>query len=324
MNVIIANEQKDVLSNLDIDIIKNISGEYEASEIVEMFKSFFYNRMILDVTAVKNYKNIDSYKTIASGLDVDKIIFFLPKGSEVCTSNFLSNLVSSGVYNFTTNVEGIKYLLDNPNTYENVSSLKKEETVAVKNEMGIAKVIGFKDVTEHAGATSLIYMLQQELKSQLNSRVVAIEAGKNDFSYFNGKDMKSVATEDIRNEVYKYSSDSIVLVDLNKTQDDSFCGEVIYLMEPSILKLNKLMSAGGHTLSKLNNKKVVLNKSLLNNKDINDFEYEAKLKIFYNIPPLNDRSKNSVLSDFLGKLGLLDIEKDKNVNNNKVFGLFRR
>ena len=58
MNVIVANEQKDILSNLYIDIIKSIYGEYEASEIVGMFKSFFYNRMILDVTAIKNYQNI--------------------------------------------------------------------------------------------------------------------------------------------------------------------------------------------------------------------------------------------------------------------------
>ena len=91
MNVIVANNQRDVLSNLDIDIIKSIYGEYDASEIVEMFKNFFYNRMILDVTAIKDFKNIESFKAIASGLDADKIIFFLPKGTEVCTSNYISN-----------------------------------------------------------------------------------------------------------------------------------------------------------------------------------------------------------------------------------------
>ena len=37
MNVIVANEQQNQLSNLDIDIIKSISGTYEAVEIVEMF-----------------------------------------------------------------------------------------------------------------------------------------------------------------------------------------------------------------------------------------------------------------------------------------------
>ena len=46
MNVIVSNEQRNVLSGLDIDIIKSISGEYDAVELVEMFKNFFYNKMI--------------------------------------------------------------------------------------------------------------------------------------------------------------------------------------------------------------------------------------------------------------------------------------
>ena len=57
MNVIVANEQQEQLSNLDIDIIKNITGVYDVSEIVEMFKNFFYSKMILDVTALKDYSD---------------------------------------------------------------------------------------------------------------------------------------------------------------------------------------------------------------------------------------------------------------------------
>ena len=41
MNVIVSNVQQNALANLDIDVIKSISGEYDVSEIVEMFKSFF-------------------------------------------------------------------------------------------------------------------------------------------------------------------------------------------------------------------------------------------------------------------------------------------
>ena len=53
MNVIVGNELQSQLSNLDVDIIKNISGVYEPIEIVEMFKNFFYSKMILDVTSVR-------------------------------------------------------------------------------------------------------------------------------------------------------------------------------------------------------------------------------------------------------------------------------
>ena len=60
MNVVVSNEKKDLLSSLDIDIIKSISGTYNATDIVSMFKSFFYNKMILDVTALNNYKDLQT------------------------------------------------------------------------------------------------------------------------------------------------------------------------------------------------------------------------------------------------------------------------
>ena len=36
MNVIIANQQRDILAGLDIDIIKSINGEFDADEMVYM------------------------------------------------------------------------------------------------------------------------------------------------------------------------------------------------------------------------------------------------------------------------------------------------
>ena len=58
MNVIIANERQNELANLDIEIIKAVNGVYEADELVQMFSNFFFGRMILDLTAIKNYKDI--------------------------------------------------------------------------------------------------------------------------------------------------------------------------------------------------------------------------------------------------------------------------
>ena len=57
-------------------------------------------------------------------------------------------------------------------------------------------------------------------------------------------------------------------------------------------------------LQGLKDKKIILNQSLLSSKDVLDFEYEAKLKIYYNLPPLDEREKNiSALKTFLVKLG---------------------
>ena len=324
MNVIVANSQRDVLSDLDIDIIKSIYGEYEVSEITEMFKNFFYNKMILDVTAIKGFTNIDTYKKIVEELDPEKIVFFLPAGSEVCTSSFISDLVSNGIYNFTTNVDGIKYLLKKPNTFDDVSDLVKSVSEESTNKTINNKVIGFKNVTEKAGATTLIYMLRNELKSQIKNRIVAVEIEKNDFSYFNEEDMVSVSKDQLVQCVSKYSEDAIVLVDLNNFEDETICEEIIYLLEPSMISLNKLIRRNRSIFNKLSNKKIVLNKSLLTSKDVNDFEYEAKVKVFFNMPPLDERKKNPILTEFLGKLGLVKVDEGQNVNNNRIFGLFRR
>ena len=58
MNVIICNQRKELLNSLNIDIIKTLEGQYEVEQIIEMFKNFYYQRMILDITALKNYSDI--------------------------------------------------------------------------------------------------------------------------------------------------------------------------------------------------------------------------------------------------------------------------
>ena len=328
MNVIISNEQRNILSGLDIDIIKSISGEYEANEIVDMFKNFFYNKMVLDVTAIKNYHEIRSFQTIAMGLDVEKIVFFLPEGSDVCTSSFLSKLVSMGIYNFTTNIDGIKYLLEHPNTYKQVAhiqQLNEVSTVVTEKVENGSKIIGIRNVTEHAGATTFIYILKRELRAHFGDTIIAIEINKSDFQYFGDKNMVSITADQLKGALTRYVGASVILVDLNDMQDDSFCSDVLYLLEPSTIKLNKLMRRNHNIFSKLQQKKIVLNKSLLTNKDITDFEYEAQTKVFYNMPPLDERQKNPVVDDFLSRLGILaSNKKESKKESGKIFGLFRR
>ena len=335
MNVIVANKQQNELASLDIDIIKSLTGSYNASEIVEMFKSFFYSKMILDVTAINNYEQLESFEILAKGLDPNKIIFLLPEGSKLCTPNFLGRLISFGIYNFTTNLNGVKYLLKKANTLKDVEHIQKMAHVEDSNDTGASvatvsrvdngtTVIGFKSVTEHAGATTLIYMLRKELTSAYgNNNVIAIEIDKNDFQLFNDKNMVSVKSSDIKNSLSKFSNANIILVDLNTCTDDSFCNDIVYLLEPSTIRLNKLIRRNKVIFSKLANKKVVLNNSMLLNNDVFDFEGEAGIKVFYNLPPLDERKKNAILGDFLTKLGLLG-NNNTNNNSNKIFGLFRR
>ena len=336
MNVIIANEQQNQLANLDVDIIKSITGLYDAFEIVEMFKNFFFSKMILDVTALKNYKDIKTYEILANGLDPDKIIFLLPEGSELCTPNFLSHIISLKIYNFTTNLNGINFLLKKTNTLKDVEHIVKMASVKTSSETGAVvanvsanvkrgvTVLGVKNVTESAGATTFIYLLKKELSLAYGqNNVVAIEIDKNDFSLFNDKNMFSIRQSDIKNTIAKYSNASIILVDLNNCPDNSFCGDVLYLIDPSTIKLNRLVRRNRVIFSKLVGKKVILNQSLLLNNDVFDFESEAGIKVFYNMPPLDERKRNSIIHDFLSKLGLFNEPVNSN-NSSKIFGLFRR
>ena len=346
MNVIVSNELQSKLANIDVDIIKSINGSFEASELIEMFKDFFYSKMILDVTAIKQYKELRSYEELVKGLDADKIIFVLPEGSSLCTPNFLSKLISMGIYNFTTNLNGVKFLIKKSNTLKDVegilkmasssnssspsnnennnSSLEAPTSIAPKAG-GKTTVIGVKNVTEDAGASTLIYMMKKELTMTYGSdKVMAIEINKKDFELFNDQNMISTNDTSVKNEIDRHQDKNIILLDLNNFKGENICDEIIYLMEPSTIKLNALVSRNKVVFSKLVDQKVVLNKSLLLNHDISDFEKESGLHVFYNIPPLDERKRNSVINDFLIRLGLLASDSGGEDGSNRIFGLFRR
>lgn len=338
MNVIVSNDYQNDLVNLDIDVIKNINGVYSASELIEMFKNFFYNKMILDVTALKNYDDFLTYQKLVNELEANKIIFLLPEGSKLCSSNFLGHLISFGIYNFTTNLNGIVYLLKKPNTYKDVENIAKMANVSSSSETGAAvvassvnsgngtnKIIGFRNVTPSSGATTLIYMIKKELCSIYgNDNVVACEIEKNDFALFYEKGMFAIKKDGIDEFLQNHSSCKVILVDLNEYDDTSFCNEIVYLIEPSSIKLNRLVRSHKSIFAELANKKVVLNQSLLLNNDVFDFENEAGIHVFYNMPPLDERRKNAIITDFVTKLGLINNSGGGGSTSNKIFGLFRR
>ena len=60
MNVVIANENKNIIDRLSIDIIKRIDGEYEVRELMGKLVNLYFNKMIIDITAIKNYLVVSS------------------------------------------------------------------------------------------------------------------------------------------------------------------------------------------------------------------------------------------------------------------------
>lgn len=365
MNVIVSNEQNALLSNLDVDVIKCVNGLYSVNDLSMMFDDLFYNKLIIDVTSIKDYKAINTFRELGNRISLDKIILFIPEGNTICTPSYLSQLVDIGVYNFTTNVEGIKYLLQRSNTYNDVAYIKNmaNSFISKNNQTNItdgnnnfgnnndidgnnnnsnqnysvvsspnggvkaatnclAFKLGVKNLTEHSGATSLIYMMKRELASNLgDNMVLAVELSKNDFQFFKDPMMLSSDPDSIRSVLGRHSDCSIILIDLNNTDDLSICDDVLYLLDPGTLKLNKLIRRDRNVFEKLKGRKIILNRSLLNNKDVDELEYEARARFYYNLPPLNDRKHNDSVIELLSKLKLIDVPNNE---SDKIFGLFRR
>ena len=333
MNVIVSNKNKGLLNTLDVDVIKSINGEFSADEIIGTFSNFFFNRMFLDITAIKDYNDISNIQKLSMGLDIEKVIILLDN-SLMADNNYLSKLISVGIYNFANNKESLMYLYNHPNSYKDVAHIhqlggsssqiidnksNKEEdkkgrffgfkTGSSSNNqkssidtIKTAKIIGFKNMTSSAGATTLVYMLKKYLGK--NDYVVALEIGKNDFGFFNEKDMFSINQVNLSAAISKFNNASRILIDLN-SNDGELCDEVIYLLEPSTIKLNKMMVVNKDIFDRVYGKKIILNKSLLSDKDVKDFEFESHSQIAYNMPPLNDREDNNdVLSEFVQILDL--------------------
>mgnify|MGYP000531347908 CR=1 FL=1 len=318
MNVMVYNKYKELLMGLNIEVMKSMEGVFNVDEIIDTFTNFYYDKMILDITAIRDYQNTDNLQKLAMNINMENVILLLDDNPESDSKTYLSKLISLGIYNFTRNAEGINYLLVHPHTYRdvvNIHNLQDIDNAAMNNNgggngdmMGSApsgkmRIIGFKNMTQHAGATTLIYMIRKML-SQIRS-VGAIEVNKVDFLYFNDKDLVSTISSDLPKELMKKQMCDVVLVDLNDYDDVSICSQVYYLIEPSTIMINKMLRKNRAALEMLKNERVVLNKCILNAEDVATFEYETKLKVFATVPPCDERQDNiEPIKNFINKMGI--------------------
>ena len=331
MNVIVSNKYQNMLATLDIDVIKSINGEFEVEELASIFTNFYFNKMIIDITAIKGYQNIKNIQKLSVNFDPSKLILLLDDSAMVNSGGYLSALVSMGIYNFTRNINAVKFLIDNPNSYKDVAqyhNLSGEDDGKVLEYdtftgtgSGGLRIVGFKNVTAHAGATTLVYMLKRHLEVAYN--VVALEVDKEDFKYFNDKSLKSTTSLDLAFNIANNPDAEVILVDLNDSTQGNLCNDIIYLIEPGLIKLNKLIRQDRDAFEKLKDKKIVLNKSILNSRDINDFEHESNSKVFFNIPYLDDKKEHEqVLDDFLVALGFSRLNASGS-GKAKLFNIFK-
>ena len=126
MNIIVTNKYRDLIYSTNIEILKELNGEYKVSQIANSFNSIFYKKIIIDATAIQDFPKESVLKELSKSFDMDKLILFLPPDNPP-PKKFLSFLVSLNIYNFTDNARGLSELVQRSNTIDNVKEYSKTE-----------------------------------------------------------------------------------------------------------------------------------------------------------------------------------------------------
>jgi len=341
MNVIVANKKKELLDKLNIDIIKSLDGEFDIEELIGIFTNFFFNKMIIDITAIKDYTNISKLQKFSKAVDMSKVILLLGDSAFESSKEFISDIISLGIYNFTNTYEGVLELFNKPNTYEDVKKYHFDSSfrgglVDEVEEKEIAdyslveefedglRVIGVQDLTDGAGATTLTVQMVKQLN--FNYKAIGIEMNKQDFIFFTVPSLYSCTNKvDAIKKIREHKDCQVVVVDLNKFEWEGLCNDIIYLVEPSTIKLTKLIRRNKVIFDEIRGKKIVLNKTNLTEKDVSDFEVELGTKVFKCVNNFNDRSERVLTVDeLLVSLGFSKqlVEKKSEITK-KRFSLFK-
>lgn len=329
MNVIVANERKQELNTLNIDIIKNVEGLYTVEELIGMFTNFFFNKIIIDITAIKEYSDYRNIKKLFEVIDTKKTILYLDGKNNVCVSKeYISDLITLGVYNFTADVNQIMELYNNPKSFKDVSELQIQKTTfdinsEIDRENGVnqkeeftfqdfilpgeydgnKKIIGVKNLTEHAGATTLVVQMIKQLNKQY--KAIGIEMNKQDFIYFRTPNIYScTSTADVLKKIKEHQDVDAVIVDLNTFDHKEFCTDVIYLIEPGIIRMTKLLKRNSKIFEDLSGEKLILNRTNMDEANVSEFEVETNCKIFSVVSNFRDNLDRVISVDkLLSKLG---------------------
>lgn len=343
MNVIVVNQNSKMLEQLDIDIIKKIDGQYSVSELLSKFVNLYFEKLIIDVTAIADYKNPEVMADFAKKIDASRVILLLSGEPEVTSTAYLANLVRNGIYNFSRNIEGIKFLYGTPNTLENVKYLLEDKTVenvapvvstgivtsvplppgvSPSSGLGVVtaptmsgagitygrsnkKIIGLSNLTVHAGASTLTNMMVRQLNSH-NIPAKGIEMSRQDLLYYRSDNLISCMNRiDLERALRDFKDIPAIIIDLNEFPEASkFCSDILYLVEPSFIRLTKCIKRNKNAFIEKKDEKIVLNMSFVSEDEVYDFEIETGVKVFENIPPINDRDTDSPeINRLLSKLG---------------------
>ena len=135
MYIAIKNLNGIIIDSANLDTIKTLDGEFTREMIESQLTNFIYSKAIIDITAIKNYFDIKEVLNFLSFFPASKVIILLNDSELVSSNNYLKYLVENGYYNFTRNAAGINYLLNHPNTLDNVKKYLSESSYTSQNDI---------------------------------------------------------------------------------------------------------------------------------------------------------------------------------------------
>ena len=315
MNLVIVNENTIVVNALTIDIIKVLNGVYDVNSVEKELVNFYFNKVIIDITAIKNYFSSFDLFEFLNYFGKDKVILLLNDSPYCNSKEFLTKLINNGYYNFTSNSQGVSFLVNRSNTYEDVKKYIQTTTFTSELNSSIGstniqtrtnniKIIGIKNLSEGAGSTTLMQQMVKQLA--FNYKVKGIELNGFDAMYFRRPDIIFCNDyTEAKTKIQWLKGIDVIIIDLNEFEDkNKICTDIIYLLEPGIIRISKFIKNINKYKDELNDMKIVLNRSALKDEEINYFEKETDLKVYYNLNNFDDKKDRLLSIDkLLIKLG---------------------
>ena len=332
MNIAIKNENSSVFANLKSVIIKSFTGTFSIEELNTSLTGLFYNKAIIDITAIKDYKNEESLFNFLNNFEPNSVVLVLSNDDYCNSYNFLKSLIDKGYYNFAKNSIETDNLVVKSNSYEDVKDYVEIETLPevpmpiidnnipnvptqelekfddFKDSTPVQDfkqtIIGIRNVTPHAGATTLMYEMVKILSQKANT--MGIEMLNDDSKYFQSSNIISLKSlDELKLKINELKNYQYIIIDLNGINALDICDDIIYLIEPGMIRLNKLLKSSFNLTSLSTSGKIVLNRSTVKDSELNNFEYETKIKVFANIPDYDDKQESlPVINELLNKLDL--------------------
>ena len=91
MNIVIVNQNQKLIDELRIDTLKRLTGIFEVNDIFREISSLNYDKVILDITALKGISDINTFKSLISFIKNDNLILVI--GSINVAREYIQTLI---------------------------------------------------------------------------------------------------------------------------------------------------------------------------------------------------------------------------------------